>query len=93
MSGCPMLHFTPMLATIALSELSITVSTERKTFLSNQCKIKMQYPYQISTSQLSLVTYRCHDFPEKHGGTSEYPANHALLKCAATAVRSPVVDE
>jgi len=27
------------------------------------------------------------------GATSEYPATHAFVKSAATAVRSPVVDE
>ena len=61
-----MLRFTHMLATIALSELSTTVSREQRTFQSNWCKIKMQYPYQISTGQLPFVTYPRHDFAAKH---------------------------
>ena len=44
----------------------LSVSTQQRILQSNWCKIKMQYPYQISTRQLSFVTYPCHDFPEKH---------------------------
>ena len=60
-----MLRITHMLATIALSELSITVSMERRTFLSNRCNIEMHYLYQISRMQLSFVASPRHDFLEK----------------------------
>ena len=60
-----MLRITHMLATIALSELSITVSIERRTFLSNRCKIEMHYLYQISRMQVSFVMSPRHDFLEK----------------------------
>ena len=60
-----MLCNTHMLVTIALSELSITVSREWRTLLSNRCKIEMHYPYHISRMQLSFVASPRHDFLDK----------------------------
>ena len=40
----------------------LSVLREQRILQWNWCKIKMQYPYQISTGKLSFVTYPRHDF-------------------------------